>query len=106
MSLSECRHRGVADSVGDDETDFGIGDLLDAAGQLRHRRIEFCLKLVAATAVEPVTGRTVFLVLRPGRPEIFCDRCKRICGGAYVAMDPPPQNVACYLLFDHARRIA
>src|SRR6266851_572329 len=57
MSLSECRHRGVADSLGDDEIDFGIGELLNAACQLCHGRIEICLKPVAAAPVESVTGR-------------------------------------------------
>jgi hypothetical protein len=34
MSLSECGHRGVADSMGDDEVNLGVGKLLEAACEL------------------------------------------------------------------------
>src|SRR6266849_5869775 len=84
MSLSECWHRGVANSVGDDEIDFGIGGLLDAACELGHGRIEIWLKSVAAATVEPMAGRAVFLVLRPGCLEIFRRRREGICNSRRV----------------------
>src|SRR5713226_9769367 len=88
MSLSEGRHRGVADSVGDDEIDFGIGELLDAARQLGHGRIKLRFKPIEAAAVEAVTSGAVRLVLCPGRLEIFRRRYERICAGACAATDP------------------
>src|SRR6266478_9260903 len=95
MSLSECRHRGITDSVGDNEIDRGVGELLDAACQLRHRRIEFCFKPIATAAVEAVTSGAVSFVLYPCRFEIFRRRYDRICAGACVPMDPECENIAC-----------
>src|SRR5216683_1660322 len=86
MSLPECGHCGVADSMGDDEVDLGVGELLDAACELGHGRIEVCFKPIAAAGVETVTSRAVRLVLCPCRLESVSGRYDRICAGACAAM--------------------